>query len=447
MDYRLRPGETFRRWWTPQGGRWLHHDSLVETEFHRNLVEREPRGPKSKHPSFTIHTYGNGRFIYEPNLTDRARDFAIGVDQVENLQAGPEGVTLIDPGDGFAVFEIRSPYVIVPIVEEFMTERREDAAETGKAESKKTPPRQREASVVEIDADKGTKVEISRDNGITWEPIAVKKWPATLDLSEKVAGTYGYLLRVELKGAPNEAVIRSLRVTTWVQLAPASLPALRQGANRMQVRMGDHYGLPTRVVAVCPDGSNLHDFTKHLVYPPEHYDPKQATSRIRGSFVVRAAAPIGNRIAWFSAGASFRTHQQEAAERTRNAIAYSVGDLQQFTEIYRADVPTDVGKWHYNAAREVRLDEPAETIYIRYTGDPAVNNVRIFLHCLEDRMPSKGPLVVTHAWTEDGMEKTFSTTQRGPGNYQVDVAGEPVNQWVELSVPSLPANSPAKSAN
>jgi hypothetical protein len=418
MDYVVRQGETFTRWWKPQGGRWHDHDSYHNSDFLKQLIAAEPRGPKSKHASFTRHTYGNGRFVYEPNLTETSSDFSDGVYDADNVQTASDGLTLEEPGEGFAVFEVRTPYVIVPIV--------------GKPEQKEDDT---EASVVEIDA-AGASVEISLDHGATWKPQVVKKWPARLDLTKQVAGTYGYLLKVVLKGQPKQAFLHTLKLTTWVQLAPASLPALRQGANRLEFRSGDHYGLNTRIVEIRPDVTDEIELGKYLVRPAAQYDPKHRSSRLKGEFVVRVASPPETKIAWLSAGGSFRTYQLKAAKNTRNSMAFAVGRPADFQEFYRAEIPDDVQHWHYNAAREIRLDKPAETVYLRYTGDPAVNAIRIYAHCLETRPRPNTPVLITHTWLEDGRQKTFSTKLDGQGQYTIEIGEEPENESIEIAIPS-----------
>ena len=75
-------------------------------------------------------------------------------------------------------------------------------------------------------------------------------------LTPQASGRYGYLLKLSLEGNPKEAVLSSLKITTWVQVAPASLPALRAGLNRMEFRSGDHYGLATRVMEIGTNGSD-----------------------------------------------------------------------------------------------------------------------------------------------------------------------------------------------
>jgi hypothetical protein len=410
MDYVLRRGETFTRWWAPQDDRWNEHESYHQDPHLRAILEREPRGPKCKHPSFTIHTHGNGRFVYEPDLTERSEDVADGIYEAVNVRPGPGGLVLASPGEGHAIFEVRSPYVIVPRV--------------GKLE---TTDDDCEASVLKIDAE-GTAVTLSLDNGLSWIT------PASLDLTPQVSGRYGYLLKLALKG--ERAVVRSLQVTTWVQVHPASLPSLRKGPNLMRYLTGDHYGLDGHVVEIRTNGSDREDFLKVLAEPPKDFDPARTTSRARGPFVAKVQAPPGMKIAWFSGGGNFAAHQGDAAPHTKNTMEWAADAPSGWKEFYRAQVPAGQNHWHYNADVEVKLDVPARTLFLRYVGDPGVNNLRIYAHCVEEAAPRPSPVRITHAWREKGQLKTKSVLLERPGPYDVTTEDEPVDESVELAIPS-----------
>src|SRR5262249_28809633 len=152
-SYVLRQGETFTRWWQPQGGRWNHSERYHQDPYFRQLFERPPRGPKCKHTGWTAHAHGNGCFVYAPNLTARSSDFEDGVHDQNNVEPSAAGLTLKEAGRGHAVFEVRSPYVIVPRV--------------GKPE---TTEDDREASVVELDAS-GARLMVSLNNGLSWKLV------------------------------------------------------------------------------------------------------------------------------------------------------------------------------------------------------------------------------------------------------------------------------------
>ncbi len=411
MDYVLRRGETFTRWWKPQGDRWNHHESYHKNPAMRAILEREPRGPKCKHVGWSVHDRGNGRFVYRPDLTEKSADFEDGVADARNVKPGPAG--LAAAGEGFAIFEVRSPYVIVPIV--------------GKLE---TAEDDREASVAKIDAE-GAALSVSTDNGLTWKELGDAA--GTHDLTAHASGRYGYLLRLSLKEG---GVVRSLEVTTWVQVHPASLPSLRKGKNEMRYVTGDHHGLDSHVVEIRTCGNDREDFLKRLSEPPADFDAARSTSRARGPFVAKVQAPPGMKVAWFSAGGNFTTHQGENAPKTRNSMAWAAGEPRDWKEFYRAEVPAGNAHWHYNADVEVKLDAPAPVVLVRYVGDPGVNNLRIYAHCVEDRPPAPSPVRITHAWKEKGELRTRSVTLGRPGPYEVEAGDDPEDEWIELAVPS-----------
>ncbi len=418
LDFVLRQGERFTRWWTPQGGRWHHLPEYNRNSWLRRLLEKPPRGPKPNHRDFSVHNYGNGCFVYEPNLRRPSTDFEDGALDFANVRPAEDGLRLVGPGEGYAVFEVRSPYVIVPLVGDL-----------------DTTDDDREASVLEVDAS-GVTVQLSLDNGLTWQTVGTPAGSARFDLTRFVSGRYGYWLRLNFPPGRTDAVVRRLKLTTWVQVAPAALPSLRRGENRMQLVVGDHYGLSTRVFEWTSNTSRPEGFFKYLEAPPQDYDPARKTARIRGDVTVRIDSPRGTRIAWFRAEGSFRTHQGPAAARTRNWIAFAVDDSTRFRTVYKADVPTYTNHWHYNAHAEVRLDEPARTLRVRFHGDPAFNNFRIYTHCVDERPWRPSPVVVTHVWTENGRQRSHTVRLERPGPYVVSVDGDPQDVSVELSVPS-----------
>jgi hypothetical protein len=418
LDYVLRQGESFTRWWTPQGGRWNHPRDWNRVDWLRQLIEQEPRGPKPNHRHFTVHNYANGRFVYRPKLTDHSTDFADGAYEAHNVRPSAAGLSLDQAGEGDAVFEIRSPYAIVPLVGQL-----------------DTTDDDREASVVELDA-QGASLSLSLDNGMSWHDLGAVAGAATLDLTSHVAGRYGYLLKVNLRGQPDQALVRSLTVTTWVQVAPAALPVWHRGRNRMEYRTGDHYGLKTRVVEIRSEANRPEALLKYLVEPPADYDPQRKTARIRGPIVVQVEPPPGAKIAWVSAQGSFATHQREAARNTRNTIAYAVNAPRDFREIYRSQIPTDAEHWHCNAHREIRLDQPAQRLYLRYMGDPALNNFHVYAHCVDDGRRSTKPVTITHVWREPSGPKTQTVTLAQPGPYEIVAQDQPTCESIEIRVPS-----------
>jgi len=420
MDFYLRQGESFKRWWNPQGGRWNHLPRYNKTKWIKDLIQTEPVGMKPNHRDFTRWNHGNGFFHYAPDLSDASTDFADGVYAVDNLVPGKEGLHLKQAGKGYAVFEVFTPYIIVAKIND-LEDLNDDT----------------EASVVTIESFLTVNTEVSLDNGITWEASGTIKpsGQINLDLTHKVKGTYGYLLKLSTSGKESAPAIKSITIDTWVQVAPISLPRLKKGKNHLQYQLGDRYGYFTVPMLVNPNTADQADLKKHLVAMPEDYDPERRTCRIKGDVILRLAAPEGMKIAWFSAGATFRTYQGQQASKTDNRIAYSADRPGDFKEIYKSSVPTWTNHWRCNWDTDVVLDKPAEQVYVKYTGNPGLNVIRACLHLLP-KQPPKTELKIVHGFSINGQLRTKTIDLAKPDDYTIECESEPENIFIEMVVPS-----------
>ncbi|MCU0916896.1 MAG: hypothetical protein MUC88_20400 [Planctomycetes bacterium] len=419
MDFSLRQGESFTRWWTPQGGRWHHLPRYSRTKWVRELLLTEPVGMKPNHRDFTRWNHGNGLFHYAPNLSADSTDFRDGVYAVRNLAPGRQGLHLVSAGEGEVIFEVFTPYIIVPQVNDL-----------------DNPDDDREASTVTLDTVLPVSVAVSLDQGLTWKPATMSRnGRRVVDLTSLVKGTYGYLLRLSTSGDPGQAALMHLAIDTWVQVAPISLPRLKRGENHLCYEMGDRYGLRTIPMPVQPDTANPKDLEKYVVALPQDYDPQRHTARIVGDITLRLAAPAGMKIAWLAVGATFRTHQGEPAVKTDNRIAYAVDAPQDFREVYRSAVPTWVSHWRYNWDTDLRLKEPAEVVYVKFHGDPGLNAMRACLHLLPKDPPTTGVRIV-HTYVLDGRSYDKTVSLDEPGAYTVSCDGDPENVSVMMAVPS-----------
>ena len=420
MDFYLRQGESFTRWWTPQDGRWHHLTRYNRTRWLKDLIQTEPAGMKPNHRGFTRWNHGNGLFHYAPHLSETSTDFDDGLYTVHNLTPGPEGLHIIKKGNAEVIFEVFTPYIIVAKINDL-----ED------------PTDDAEASVVTLKAFLPVELSISLDNGLTWESVGkVKPNKRTaVDLTHIIKGTYGYLLKLNTSGAEGAPAVNSLMIDTWVQVAPISLPRLKQGRNNLHYRIGDRYGLATIPMLVSPNTSDPKDLEKYLVEMPKDYDTERKTCRIRGDAILRLAAPAGMKIAWFSIGATFRTYQGQQAKDTNNRIAYALGHPKDFKEIYKSSVPTWVNHWRYNWDTDVVLDKPAEEVYVKYTGDPGLNVIRACLHLLPERLPQTHIRIV-HGCRIDNQLHRKIIEMGEPTAYIVKCDGQPENIFLEVGLPS-----------
>ena len=420
MDFYLRQGESFTRYWTPQADRWNHLPRYNKTKWIKDLILTEPVGPKPNHRNFSRWNHGNGFFHYAPDLSDVSTDFADGVYAVDNLVPGKEGLHLKHAGEGWVVFEIFTPYIIVAKINDL-----DNLADDT------------EASVVTMESFLPVNAEVSTDNGINWQ-AAGKIEPGAkvnLDLTNKVKGTYGYLLKLSMSGKETAPAIKFITIDTWVQVAPISLPRLKKGKNHLKYELGDRYGLLTVPMRVNPNTADPADLQKYLISMPEDYDPQRNTCRIKGDAILRLAAPAGMKIAWFSTGATFRTYQGQQASKTDNRIAYAVGRPENFKEIYKSSVPTWTNHWRYNWDTDVMLDRPAALVYVKYTGNPGLNVIRACLHLLPEQ-PSKTALQITHGFSINRQLQTKTIDLDKPDDYTIDCESEPENVFIEMTVPS-----------
>lgn len=419
MDFYLRQGESFTRFWTPQGGRWHHLPRYAQTKWIRDLIEQEPRGPKPNHREFTRWNHGNGLFEYRPILTNASTDFADGCYDVSNLRPGRSGLEIVQDGKAEVSFEVFTPYIIVAKIND-LDDRSDD----------------KEASVVAVRAALPLDVLVSLDHGITWRPAGEVPpgSSAIVDLTPLVAGTYGYLLKLKTAGEAGATAIDSLSIKTWVQVAPTSLPALKEGKTTFRYDTGDRYDRLTVPMLINPNTAEPNDLAKYVLEMPVDYDPKRHTCRIRGEVIVRLAAPPQTRISWFTIGGTFRTHQGRQAKQTDNRIAYAVGRPEDFREIHRSQVPTWVNHWRYNWDEDVVLSEPADIVYVKYVANTGLNTIRACLHLLPGQA-SESDLEIADGYRVNGQLRKTEKSLTGPSIYTIDCEGEPENVYVKLEAP------------
>ena len=433
-DWSLRPGESFTRWWQPQGGRWNHLPMYNTIDWTRKLLETPPRGMKPNHRDWTPWNHGNGLFHYAPKLTADSEDFATGVRSASGFVPGKDGLTVEKGAKAAeAVFEVFTPFIIVAKINDL--DNLDDDVE---------------ASVVTLDATMPVKASVSTDNGMTWaEAGTIAPGGKPLDLTKQVKGQYGYLLKLSAGEASGEPLVRSLSIDTWVQVAPISLPRLKEGVNRCNYATGDRHGGLTTPMLVLPNVADPDDLKKYVTEMPKRYTPKENLGRVAGEMIVKLEAPIGQKIVWFSAGGTFTTHQQEAAKNTANSMAYAIGErlspvaerrqermLGEWKEFYKADAPTWAGHWRYNWDEDVRLDKPAETVFVRYIGNPAVNVVRACLHLTPPTAEDRA-VKITHGVKLDGKDVEKVVEMKAGGDYQVECKGKVENVFIRIEKPSI----------
>jgi len=420
-DYVLRPGESLTRWWQNQDGRW--HHSPTYTGWMRQLLERPPRGIKPNTASFSIWGVGSALLLYRPDLTGKTRDVELGAYEIRNLRTSAEGLTPAEPGGGSVVFEVLSPYVIVPVMDDL---------------DDPSGALNRDAATILIDATTAVEADISTDGGRTWASLGPLPNQLRYDLTRFVRGRYRYLVRVGMHGQPGTAVLRALELRTWGQVAPISLPRLAKGRNVLRMGVNDPRGRPTRLLPVLPHLGDPEDIRTYRVRITGDYRPRQVYQRVRGQAIVPVEVGPGQVIEWLSVGGMFSAHHLKKAPLTANRMEIATAPEGPFRTVYDATgtVPEWNQHWHYAMDTDVTLPEPARTVWVRYTGNPSLNAIRIYAHCRDLRPANTGVVRVTHDYSI-GDERVLKTVDvpAGGGSYTIDCPEAPTNNALRLEAP------------
>jgi hypothetical protein len=424
MDFVLRPGESVTRYWQPQGGRWHNpwrDEGGFDKEFLKRKFEKEPRGLKSKHDGWSKWTHGNVLFTYSPELSNAFGDFERGVYDCKGVRLTARGLETDTSIGSHAVFEVRTPYIIV-----------------GKVHEIDQPEKTDDAATVYYRSLGPVEVSVSTDNGFTWQRAGGVEYEREelIDLTRWVIGKYGYLVRF---GFREKSGLAEMTLYTWGQLAPVSLPRLFDGNNPLHFATGDRYGYQTTVKEVR---LNLRDpvlLEKYAVKLSCDYDPLRDNSRIKGTVVLKVDSKPGTKIKWFTAGGFFHTFTGKEASKTANVIFYSTeGPDGPWQKAVQARVPDWVVHWHYSMDKDVVLDAPAETVYLKYVGDPAVNQIWVYAHCLGRTVSKDSQVRVTHSYIDNGTLREPNFLFDKDTSYSIECLAGPDNRYIRFELPSQP---------
>jgi hypothetical protein len=433
MDFVLRPGERLIRYFEPGNGNLCY----VPYKFVGGKWEEFPRefsrwnirtvdGPKSQKDG---RRWATGRIEYTPVLSDRTAYYpSFGVGFNENLHlpgktAGAHFLTREKPDNpGRAVFEVRSPYVII------------DANVVINASLKASGD-----SLV---------VETSTDNARTWQAAGALKgpysgrWqtaPEVVAHSQHathtaVSGSYGYLLRLSMLGpGPADAIaVDGITITTRFQLNPRTLPALEAGRNELLYRPGPAYErrvIPVRLERVEQEVLNATN-VRHVEEDGQGYlmprDGKTA------EFIFELSAPGDSPLIGFDAGGRFleiedslapdkltaevrktSVHSTTAASPPKASLSWSTSENGNYSLLWQYEPPQwrdgqkidRTLRWP-EVDRNVRsLPSGTKKVYVRYRIQGiAIDDLRLAV--LSPGSGNTGHLEITHVWRENGQRRT-----------------------------------------
>ncbi len=427
MDFVLRRGERLIRYFEPEKDNLFYlpyrFDGDRWHEFPKEIARWRIRTADGPHSQKDTRRWGTGRLEYIPPLAEPGAYYpATGEGFNENLRLPAPGAPPLLRAESAgvparAVFEMPSPYVIINA--RFSL----SASLAG-----------REDSLL---------VETSTDDGRNWESAgrlhgpwsgAWKATPKVLTQSDNgehnaVAGTYGYLVRLTLRGA---AAVSDIKLTTWVELNPRTLPALKGGLNRLTYYPGGRQRrreIPVRTDQVERWAKRI----SNLRYAKENGQgfllPESAAP---GDVIFELSVPGDASLTGFDAGGRFLDLRDgiapdkltaevrktvlgphPAKDAPQASLSWSTSLDGEYRPLWRyCDNPVWLDnkpvkrllRWPEVDRRVHSLPPGTRKVYVRYRiAGMALDNLRLAV--LSDAAVHNSRLEITHIWLENGQEK------------------------------------------
>jgi hypothetical protein len=417
MDFQLRPGETILRTSENQGRfvmpkNWTEFKGKFEREWHGHPRERfEP-----------FRSLGNGRWIYEPNLSDKYKDFAAGAWANDGLRQDAAGLA----GAGSATFRIQCPYPFAGIPDW------------------KDPNIPASNGVwVDVAGQGGVAVAVTDPEG-TWQTVYVgdKAFDEKIDITNILKARYECFIRLTLAQG---AKLRRFRFEGFFMVAPITLPRLAEGDNPMELRCCDKHGQHTVPWNHIVDFRNAADLkaqwagvSNGAARPSSFAEGWQSIATIDESKPVVATfkfdAPRGRRFGW----AYFLTTHKEAPvgqSPPRRAMTEWSVDGRDWMPLADRQITSTPAQWDCSLEGEILTPNGAPAIYLRITSDTAIGNVEFYGH-LQVEGDTDAPLEITHSWKESGQVREFKVPA-GATNYTISCGKEPRDHAIRMSVESV----------
>jgi hypothetical protein len=411
MDFQLRPGETILRTSENQG-RFVMPQNWVD---YKGKFEREWHGyPRERFAPF--RSFGNGRWIYEPNLTDKFRDFHAGAWSSDGLRQDAAGLV----GAGSATFRIQSPYPFCGIPD----------WKTGQVTTSN-------GIWLEVAGQGSATVEVTDPEG-NWQTVYTceKAFDEKIDITTILNARYECFLRVTLGQG---ASLRRLRFDGFFMLAPITLPCLVEGDNPVELRCGDKHGqhtVPWTRIVDFRDGADLKaqwvSATNCTIRPFaegwQSIAPADESKPVVAVF--RFDAPKGRKFGW----AYFLTAHKEGpqGQPLRKAMTEWSVDGKDWMPLAEREMSNYSSQWDCSLDGEVLTPDGAASIWLRITSETAIGNVECYGH-LQVADTVAAPLEITHSWKESGRIREFQAPA-GATNYTIPCGKEPRDHAIRMSV-------------
>ena len=167
-----------------------------------------------------------------------------------------------------------------------------------------------------------------------------------------MAGKYAFWLRFEYEGRAGELALQSLKLTTWTQLAPLSLPRLKAGENHMELQATDKYGLNTWTIPIVPELQQI-DELKPYLHGEYDYDAERRRDRFHGPVTVKLEAPAGSRIEWLHIGPACGATIRKKPLKSGDKFLVALDEPKDFRPVWQAEVPDWIDHWYFRGNQEV----------------------------------------------------------------------------------------------
>jgi len=224
--------------------------------------------------------------------------------------------------------------------------------------------------------------------------------------------------------------------------APISLPRLAEGENRMELKFGDKYGLctvPWQEVVDFRQGADLPRRWAEAanaqamsgasgwqkIAPAEQGKPVQVTFRFD--------APWGRKFAWAYVVAMVL--EGPPNEPAGNATLEWSPDGQEWQLLTERAIANTDAQWDMTIDGEFRVEQGAETVWIRLTSDTGICGVEFYGHLCEQKRDSH-PLEITHSWKQGDGEGRFNAPA-GATTYTIECGKAAHSHTIEMHVPSV----------
>jgi hypothetical protein len=399
----LRAGEAFTRyfdrdhWGGPSKRRFWHNlpGGPYRNWTFVNMGTPSHEGDKSNCRGNA--SYCNGEFVYRPDLAGgRYREGAAA--QSANVAHRSQSPRLYsrDQQNASIVFQHFSPYVICgdPV---------DDANPmTGQAT---------DGFIVEGTAAGGVTVEISADQGQSWQAAGSVTGRFRLDLTEAVKGRYGWQVRFTWQGAGG---LDDVQFTTTTQVSQTIYPRLKPGGTQVTYRAASR-----GVVAVLPNFGLDESHAK--AYEAVPLRSANVAYVGRGAKSSRAYETTDNK----PGAVVFRIASPAPLTEVIAAVRYQVPVPPPANCEYRMEVSADGGRtWRAMARADIPADNEYSSGWLTGTADLSsakANEALVRVHFyagghrtglidaqLYGLYPTAAPqpLTLTYAWKESGQLKT-----------------------------------------